>query len=189
MASTYPLEVVTADRWASTNKNLKGDQLKTAVDQQNWDDSVKALVATPDVLSMMSTQLAWTENLGDAVLAQQPDIMDAIQRLRARAQAQNKLQSTSQQKVSVEQVQGKQVTSSRRPSPTKSMSRITMRRSCTDHGPIQLIRPIIFRRPAILPERLSPRALLLALAIRWVVGPQGGTIGAEESIGAATTSP
>jgi len=109
MASTYPLEVVEADRWANANKNLKGDQLKAAADKQDWDDSVKSLVATPDVLSMMSTRLDWMQNLGNAVLAQQPDVMDAIQRLRAKAQAQNQLQSTSQQTVSVEQDQGKQV--------------------------------------------------------------------------------
>jgi hypothetical protein len=80
MASTYPLEVVEADRWAKANKNLKGDQLRTAVDKQSWDDSVKSLAATPDVLSMMSGKLDWTQKLGNAVLAQQPDVMDAIQR-------------------------------------------------------------------------------------------------------------
>ena len=84
MASTYPLEVVQADRWMKANKNLKGDELKAAVDKQPWDDSVKSLVATPDVLAMMSTKLDWTLKLGNAVLAQQPDVMDAIQRLRPR---------------------------------------------------------------------------------------------------------
>src|SRR5215471_15862163 len=109
MASTYPLEVVQADRWASANKNLKGDQLKAAVDKQGWDDSVKSLVATPDVLTMMSSKLDWTQKLGDAVLAQQPDIMDAIQRLRQKAQANNKLESNKQQTVTVKQEGGKQV--------------------------------------------------------------------------------
>jgi hypothetical protein len=108
MASTYPLEVVEADRWASANKNLKGDALKAAADKQDWDDSIKSLVATPSVLSMMSSQLSWTRNLGDAVLAQQPDVMDAIQRLRAKAQAENKLQTTKQQTVSTQQQNGKQ---------------------------------------------------------------------------------
>ena len=78
MASTYPLEVVEADRWASANKTLQGDALKAAIDKQNWDDSVKSLAATPDVLDMMSNKLDWTQQLGDAVLAQQPDVMDAI---------------------------------------------------------------------------------------------------------------
>ena len=109
MASTYPLEVVQADRWAKDNKALKGDQLKAAADKQSWDDSVKSLVATPDVLAMMSTKLDWTQKLGDAVLAQQPDVMDAIQRLRTKADANNKLTSTKQQKVTKTQEQGKQV--------------------------------------------------------------------------------
>src|SRR5215470_7274007 len=100
-ASTYPLEVVQADRWVKDNKTLKGDALKAAVDKQGWDDSVKALASTPDVLAMMSDKLDWSKALGDAVLAQQPDVMDAIQRLRAKAQANNKLVTTKQQKVSV----------------------------------------------------------------------------------------
>jgi len=109
MASTYPLEVVQADRWATANKNLDQDQLKAAVDKQPWDSSVKALVATPSVLTMMSTKLDWTLKLGDAFLAQQTDVMDAIQRLRAKAQANNKLTSTRQQTVTVRQEQNRQV--------------------------------------------------------------------------------
>jgi len=108
-ASTYPLEVVQASRWADQNKNLKGDALKTETDKQSWDDSVKSLVATADVLKMMSDKLDWTQKLGDAVLAQQPDVMDAIQRLRDRAQKNNKLQDTKQQKVVVKQESGRQV--------------------------------------------------------------------------------
>jgi len=109
MASTYPLEVVQAERWATKNKNLKGDQLKSAADKQPWDGSIKALVATPSVLDMMSANIEWTEKLGNAVLAQQEDVMDAVQRLRAKAQANNKLTSTKEQTVSVRQEQGKQV--------------------------------------------------------------------------------
>jgi hypothetical protein len=109
MASTYPLEVVQAQRWTESNKNLKGDQLKAVVDKQSWDDSVKSLVATPSVLAMMNDKLDWTQKLGDAVLAQQPDIMDAIQRLRTKAQANQKLQSNQQQNVTVKQQDNKQV--------------------------------------------------------------------------------
>jgi hypothetical protein len=107
MASTYPVDVVQADRWTKQNKKLKGDQLKAAVDRQSWDDSVKSLVATPDVLAMMSSKLDWTEKLGEAVVAQQADVMDAIQRLRAKADANNKLVSTQQQKVSKSQEGGR----------------------------------------------------------------------------------
>ncbi len=109
MASAYPLDIVQAERWVQANKNLAGDQLKAAVDKQPWDESVKSLVATPSVLEMMSTKLDWTEKLGDAVVAQQADVMDAIQRLRAKAQANNKLTSTKEQNVTVQQVQGRQV--------------------------------------------------------------------------------
>jgi hypothetical protein len=108
-ASTYPLEIVQADRWVNGHKNLKGDALKKEVDKQAWDDSVKALATTPEVLAMMSDKLDWTKSLGDAVLAQQPDVMDAVQRLRARAEANKKLTTTKQQKVSVRQEQNKQV--------------------------------------------------------------------------------
>ena len=109
MASTYPLEVVQADRFAKANKGLKGDKLTQALDKKDWDASVKQLVSTPTVLAMMSDQLDWTEKLGDAVLAQQAGLMDAIQRLRGQAQANGKLVTTKQQKVTVSQEANKQV--------------------------------------------------------------------------------
>jgi len=109
IASTYPLEVVEADRWLKGNKSLKGDALKSAVEKQKWDDSVKSLTATPSVLEMMSTQLSWTQQLGDAVLAQQPDVMDAIQALRTKAEANGKLASNKQQTVSSQSQNGKRV--------------------------------------------------------------------------------
>ena len=108
-AATYPLEVVEADRFVKDNKNLKGDRLKEQVDKKGWDDTVKALTATPSVLDMMSDKLDWTKSLGDAMLAQQADLMDAIQRLREKARANNKLSSTKQQKVTVKQQESKQV--------------------------------------------------------------------------------
>src|SRR5215472_14552159 len=109
MASTYPLEVIEAERWVTANKGLKDDALKAAVGKQSWDDSVKSLVATPSVLDMMSDKLDWTQKLGDAVLAQQPDVMDAIQRLRQKAQANDKLSSNQQQRISTEQTNRKTV--------------------------------------------------------------------------------
>ena len=109
MAATYPLEVVQADRWLTANKNLKEDQLKAAVDKQPWDGSVKSLAATPSVLTMMSGKLDWTQKLGDAFLAQQTDVMDAIQRLRTKAQANNQLTSTNEQTVTVRQEDNRQV--------------------------------------------------------------------------------
>jgi hypothetical protein len=103
MAATYPLEVVQAERWARANRNLRGDQLNDALDQKNWDPSVKALVPFPQVLSMMSERLEWTQKLGDAFLDQQDEVMDTIQRLRARAQAAGNLSDTEQQRVIVQE--------------------------------------------------------------------------------------
>src|SRR5262245_4614304 len=108
MASTYPLEVVQADRWAKANKGLKGDALTNALAKQGWDDSIKSLVQVPDVLKMMSEQLDWTQKLGDAVLAQQEDLMDAVQRLRVRARGNGKLETTKQQTVTVQTERDKQ---------------------------------------------------------------------------------
>src|ERR1700757_48784 len=108
-AATYPLEVVEADRWIKANKNLKGDALAAEVDKKGWDDSVKALTATPSVLDMLSDKLDWTKSLGDAMLAKQADLMDAIQRLRQKAQGNNKLSSNKQQKVTTQTQEGKQV--------------------------------------------------------------------------------
>ncbi len=90
-------------------KELKGDALKAEVDKKSWDDSVKALTATPSVLDMMSDKLDWTKSFGDAMLAQQADLMDAIQRLREKARSNNKLSSTKEQKVTVKQQESKQV--------------------------------------------------------------------------------
>jgi hypothetical protein len=103
MASTYPLEIVQADRWAKQNKGMKGDALAKALEAQPWDPSVKSLVNFPEVLSMMSEKLDWTQKLGDAFLAQQKDVMDSVQRLRKQAYDAGNLKSGEQQKVIVEQ--------------------------------------------------------------------------------------
>ena len=102
MASTYPLEVAEAANWLRNNSNLKGNALNTALQQQNWDASVKSLVSFPPVLEMMGSQLSWTQNLGNAVLAQQSDTMAAVQALRAKAKKTGSLQSNSQQTVTTQ---------------------------------------------------------------------------------------
>ena len=102
MASTYPLEVVQAARWVKANKNLKGDALTAALEKENWDPSVKSLVNFPQVLDMMNEKLDWTQKMGDAFLAQQKDVMDTVQKLRVKAQAEGNLKTTQQQKVVVE---------------------------------------------------------------------------------------
>jgi hypothetical protein len=119
IASTYPLEVVQADRWTKANTKLKGDALKAALAKQSWDESVKSLVSVPSVLSMMADQLDWTQKLGDAMLAQQADVMDSIQRLRHRAQDNGKLKSTKEQTVTIKTEGAKQYVVIEPTSPTE----------------------------------------------------------------------
>jgi hypothetical protein len=103
MASTYPLEIVQADRWARKNESLKGDALTTALEKETWDPSVKSLVNFPQILAMMSEKLDWTTSLGDAFLGQQKEVMAAIQKLRARAKSEGNLESTNAQTVVVKE--------------------------------------------------------------------------------------
>jgi len=98
-ASTFPEQVVEADRWLQAHPDLKGDALGQAIDPQSWDPSVKALAAFPSVLGNMDKNLSWTSSLGDAYYNQQQDVMDAVQVMRQRAQAAGNLRSTPQQAV------------------------------------------------------------------------------------------
>ena len=102
MAATYPLEVAEAYNWLKSNASLKGSALDKALQDQTWDASVKSLVSFPSVLDMMGSQLSWTQKLGNAVLAQQKDVMSAIQNLRKKAKAAGHLASTEQQTVTTE---------------------------------------------------------------------------------------
>ncbi len=105
-ASTYPLELVQAEQWMQANPGLRGPALVDAAKQQNWDPSVQALVAFPDVLSRLTSDIQWTTALGNAFLAQQADVMDAIQQLRAEARANGRLTDTPQQRVVMDQQNG-----------------------------------------------------------------------------------
>jgi hypothetical protein len=99
-ASTYPAEIVEADRWLQENPNLKGQDLANAVNQQPWDPSVKALTEFPAVLSNMDKNLSWTSSLGDAYINNQQGVMNAVQAMRDEAKKAGNLNSTSQTKIS-----------------------------------------------------------------------------------------
>ena len=99
MASTYPLQIAQAARWQKENAKLAGDPLDKALDAKDWDPSVKSLVPFPQVVNMMSDKLEWTQKLGDAFLAQQSDVMTAVQYLRTKAQEAGSLKSNKQQTV------------------------------------------------------------------------------------------
>ena len=99
VASTYPLELVQASQWLQRTPGLTGAALTQAAEQQNWDPSIQALVIFPDLVKRLNQDITWTTNLGNAFLNQQADVMDAVQRMRSRAQQAGKLSSTPQQTV------------------------------------------------------------------------------------------
>ena len=109
-ASTYPIEVIQLQQWMDKNKNLTGKALAEAVAKQPWDPSVQGLVQTPDVVQRMAGNIQWTSDLGNAFLAQQSDVMAAVQRLRAKAQGTGNLKTSEQSVVQTETVpSGQQV--------------------------------------------------------------------------------
>src|SRR5688572_287136 len=111
VASTYPLEIVQLEQWLEKNPNLVKDQKKMteAVKKQPWDPSVQAMAALPDVVKRLSDDIQWTTDLGNAFLAQQQDVMDAIQRMRGKAKGTGALATNQQQKVETQVIESKEV--------------------------------------------------------------------------------
>ncbi|HKS08635.1 MAG TPA: DUF3300 domain-containing protein [Pyrinomonadaceae bacterium] len=101
-ASTYPTQIVEADRWLEQHSGLQGEQLAAQVDQQRWDPSVKALTEFPSVVSNMDKNLSWTTSLGEAYMNDQQDVLDAVQVMRQRAEDAGNLQTNPQQRVTTE---------------------------------------------------------------------------------------
>ena len=101
-ASTYPAEVVEADRWMLQHSDLEGEKLAQEVNKQHWDPSVKALAQFPSVLANMDKNISWTSALGDAYVNQEEDVLNAVQVMRQRAQNAGNLKSTPQQTVTTQ---------------------------------------------------------------------------------------
>jgi len=108
-ASTYPLEIVQLQQWLTQHKDLKDKALVDAVKKQDWDPSVQAMAPLPEVLKQLADNIKWTTDLGNAFLAQQADVMDAVQRMRVKAKDAGNLKSTEQQKVETKVVESKTV--------------------------------------------------------------------------------
>jgi hypothetical protein len=108
-ASTYPLEIIQLQQWLGTHKNLTEKALADAVAKEDWDPSVQALAALPDVVKRLADDIQWTTDLGNAFLAQQSDVMDAVQRMRKKAQDNGNLKTTEQQKVETKVIESKSV--------------------------------------------------------------------------------
>src|SRR5215467_9784249 len=108
-ASTYPLEIIQLQQWLGKNKDLKDKALADAVAKQPWDPSVQALAGLPELVKRLADDIQWTTDLGNAFLAQQSDVMDAVQRMRKKAQDKGNLKSGEQQKVETKVVESKSV--------------------------------------------------------------------------------
>src|SRR6186713_425297 len=108
-ASTYPLEIIQLQQWMTKHPDLKGEALAAAVEKENWDPAVQGLAALPDVVKRLGDDIIWTNDLGNAFLAQQSDVMDAVQRMRKKATDAGNLKTTGQQKVTTQVVQTKEV--------------------------------------------------------------------------------
>ena len=108
-ACTYPLEIVLLQQWLEKNKNLKDKALEDAVQKQPWDPSIQAMAALPEVVKQLETNISWASDLGNAFLTQQSDVMDAVQRMRAKANSAGNLKTSKEQKVESKQVEGKTV--------------------------------------------------------------------------------
>ena len=109
VASTYPLEIVQLQQWLVKHKDLKDKALAEAVQKEKWDPSIQGLAALPDLVKQLAENIKWTDELGNAFLAQQSDVMDAVQRMRAKAKDGGKLQSNEQMKVETKVVESKNV--------------------------------------------------------------------------------
>ncbi len=108
-ASTYPLEIIQLQQWLSKNSGLKDKALADAVAKQPWDPSVQALAGLPDVVKRLADDIQWTTDIGNAFLAQQNDVMEAVQRMRKKAQGTGNLKSNEQQKVETKVIESKSV--------------------------------------------------------------------------------
>ena len=109
VASTYPLEIIQLQQWLLKNPNLKPSEISQAVEKQDWDPSIQAMSVFPEIVKNLSENIKWTADLGNAFLAQQSDVMDAVQRMRSKAKDAGHLKSTQQQTVETQVVESKTV--------------------------------------------------------------------------------
>jgi hypothetical protein len=109
VASTYPLEIIQLQQWLAMHKDLKDKALVEAVKKEDWDASIQAMAALPDAVKQLAENIKWTTDLGNAFLEQQNDVMDAVQRMRAKAQGAGNLKSNEQMKVETKVVESKTV--------------------------------------------------------------------------------
>ena len=162
-ASTYPLEIIQLQQWLGKNPNLKDKALADAVAKQPWDPSVQNMAALPDVVKRLANDIQWTTDLGNAFLAQQADVMDAVQRMRKKAKDQGNLKTTEQQKVETQVIENKTVIVVQQANPQVVY--------VPTYNPVVVYGPPVYPYPPIVyPPPPPPGAYVATAAIAFGVG-------------------
>ena len=168
-ASTYPLEIIQLQQWLARNPNLKDKALADAVAKQPWDPSVQAMAALPDVVKRLAEDIQWTTDLGNAFLAQEADVMEAVQRMRGKAEANGNLKSTEQQKVETKVVESKTVIVVEQANPQVVY--------VPSYNPVVVYGPPVYPYPPIYyPPPPPPGAYVAGMAISFGVGVAMGAM-------------
>jgi hypothetical protein len=162
VASTYPLELIQLQQWLEKNPNLKDKALTDAVMKQPWDPSIQAMAALPDAVKLLANDIQWTTDLGNAFLAQQGDVMDAVQRMRKKAQDKGALKSNEQMKVETQVVQQKTVIVVQSASPEVIY--------VPTYNPVVVYGPPVYPYPPIYYPPPPPSAYWATAAISFGVG-------------------
>ncbi len=162
-ASTYPLEIIQLQQWLTKNSSLKDKALADAVAKQPWDASVQAMAAMPEVVKRLADDIQWTTDLGNAFLAQQADVMDAVQRMRKKAQDNGNLKSGEQQKVETKVVESKTVIVVEQANP--QVVYVPSYNPTVVYGP-----PVYPYPPIVYPPPPSTGAVVAGMAISFGVG-------------------
>jgi hypothetical protein len=159
-ASTYPLEIIQLQQWLAQHKDLKDKALVDAVEKEDWDPSVQGLAPLPDVVKRLGENIKWTTDLGNAFLAQQSDVMDAVQRMRMKAQGAGNLKTTEQQKVETKTIENKTVVVIEQAQPQVIY--------VPSYNPVVVYGPPIYPYPPIVYP--PPGAYVAGMAISFGVG-------------------
>ncbi len=165
-ASTYPLEVIQLQQWLTKNKGLKDKALVDAVGKQPWDPSVQGLASLPDVVKRLADDIQWTTDLGNAFLAQQSDVMDAVQRMRKKAQGTGALASNKQQKVETKVVEEKTVIIVQPADPQVVY--------VPTYNPVVVYGPPIYPYPPVYYPPYNPGAVVVGFGVGLAVGAAWG---------------
>ena len=163
VASTYPLEIIQLQQWLEKNKGLKDKALTDAVQKQDWDPSIQAMASLPDVVKQLADNIKWTSDLGNAFLAQQEDVMEAVQRMRKKAADAGALKTTEQQKVETKVVESKTVIVVQQANPQVVY--------VPTYNPVVVYGPPVYPYPPIpYPPPPPPGAYVATAAIAFGVG-------------------